>query len=94
VARALQLAKGAITNTVQRLEERGLVRTEPDPADGRGRRIWLTEAGRARRQQAVADAAVAFAAMEAVMPPATIAALLPPLRALREYLDRARDPGA
>jgi len=91
IARALQLAKGAITNTVQRLEERGLVRVEPDPEDGRGRRIWLTPAGRARRQSAVRAATEAFAGLEAVLPEDRIAALLPALRALREHLDTARD---
>jgi DNA-binding MarR family transcriptional regulator len=35
MARAFQLAKGAISNTVARLEARGLVRVEPDPRDGR-----------------------------------------------------------
>jgi len=91
LARALQLAKGAITNTVQRLEERGLVRVEPDPEDGRSRRIWLTPAGRARRQAAVRAAVEAFAGMEAVMPEARIATLLPVLRAFRQHLDAARD---
>ena len=53
IARALQLAKGAITNTLQRLEARGLVRVEPDPEDGRGKRVFLTAAGRRRRDAAV-----------------------------------------
>ncbi|TDG14528.1 MarR family transcriptional regulator [Paracraurococcus ruber] len=91
IARALQVAKGAVTNTVQRLEDRGLVRVEPDPADGRGRRVWLTPAGRARRQQAVRAAVEAFSGLAALLPEARIAALLPELRAIRQALDAARD---
>jgi DNA-binding MarR family transcriptional regulator len=91
IAAALQLAKGAITNTVQRLEERGLVRVTADAEDGRVRHIWLTPAGRARRDRAVASALEAFAGIEAVLPADAIAALLPGLRAMRVFLDRARD---
>lgn len=91
IARAFQLTKGAITNTVQRLEEAGFVRVEPDPQDGRGRRIWLTPAGRARRQAAVRAATEAFGGLEAALPSDLEAQLLPALRRLREALDRARD---
>ena len=90
IAAALQLAKGAVTNTVQRLEERGLVRVEPDPEDGRGKRVFLTRAGRARRAAAVASATAALAPLLADVPGATIEALLPGLRAIRTRLDRAR----
>lgn len=94
IARALQLAKGAITNTVQRLEERGYVRVEDDPADGRGRRIWLTPTGRARRQAAIRAATDAFAGSGVALEAAEIDSLLGPLRRLREGLDRARDGAA
>jgi DNA-binding MarR family transcriptional regulator len=90
LARAFQLAKGAITNTLHRLEERGFIRLAPDPADGRGKRVWLTEAGRARRQEAVAWAVHALADAGAAMPAETAAAMLPALRALRLHLDRFR----
>lgn len=94
IARALQLAKSAITNTVQRLEERGFLRTEPDPTDGRGRRVFLTPEGRARRLAAVQSAGEAFASSGSVLPPAMLAGLIPPLRQLRERLDRDREGGA
>lgn len=91
IAAALQLAKGAITNTVQRLEERGLVRSEPDPEDGRGKRIFITAAGRKRRAAAVASATATLAPLLADLPAGTIDALLPGLRAIRARLDRARE---
>lgn len=90
IARALQLAKGAITNTLQRLELRGLVRVEPDPDDGRGKRVFLTEAGRARREQAVAAVAPALAEITAGLDPQAMAETIARLRLVRERLDRDR----
>ena len=90
IARALQLAKGAITNTLQRLEARGLVRVEPDPADGRGKRVFLTEAGQARREAAIAAVAPALAEATAALGPAAMAETIDRLRVLRAWLDRDR----
>jgi DNA-binding MarR family transcriptional regulator len=41
-----ELSSGAMTNRLDRLEARGLVRRRPDPADRRGIRVELTAAGR------------------------------------------------
>jgi DNA-binding MarR family transcriptional regulator len=89
LARAFQLTKATMTNTLQRLEARGFIRVEADPADGRGKRVFLTAAGRDRRQQAVAALAEDLAAIGAT-PGLDPAALLPGLRALRAALDKAR----
>ncbi|MGA4839968.1 MarR family winged helix-turn-helix transcriptional regulator [Streptomyces sp. G45] len=42
---ALGLAKSSLTGLVDRTARRGLVRREPDPADGRAIRVALTEEG-------------------------------------------------
>ncbi|MFD5322786.1 MarR family winged helix-turn-helix transcriptional regulator [Streptomyces sp. NPDC127092] len=42
----LGLAKSSLTGLVDRTAQRGLVRREPDPEDGRAVRIVLTEEGR------------------------------------------------
>lgn len=90
IARAFEVTKATMTNTLQRLEARGLIRMEPDPRDARGKRVFLTEAGRARRDAAarasLADLAV-LAAAGGVRPEDA----LPTLRRLREVLDAARD---
>jgi DNA-binding MarR family transcriptional regulator len=91
IASALQLARGAITNTMQRLEERGLIRLAPDAEDGRVKRVFLTRAGRARREKAVRDATAALAPLLADLPAGAIEALIPELREIRRRLDRARD---
>jgi DNA-binding MarR family transcriptional regulator len=93
IARALQLAKGAITNTLQRLEERGLVSVLPDPADARGKRVWLTQAGRDARDAVVAQLAASFADVAQAMSPERCQAVLPDLQHLRRHLDRFRKPG-
>jgi DNA-binding MarR family transcriptional regulator len=46
IARALQMTKSGLTNTLQRLHARNLVRVEHCQADGRRKRIWLTPDGR------------------------------------------------
>ncbi len=45
--RHVLLSQPALSRLVDRLVERGLVRREADPADGRGVRLSLTDAGRA-----------------------------------------------
>ena len=49
----LMLSSGAITNRIDRLEQRGLVRRVPDPADRRGVLVELTADGRAAVDVAV-----------------------------------------
>jgi DNA-binding MarR family transcriptional regulator len=88
LARAFQTAKAAMTNTLQRLESRGLVRVEPDPEDGRGKRVFLTDAGREMRERAIAAVGPMIADIGSVLPEAE--ALLPALRRLRAHLDAAR----
>ncbi len=59
LSRRLLVAKSNVTALLQRLVVLGLVRREPNPDDARGRRVYLTDAGRrlmrraARRQAKV-----------------------------------------
>ncbi len=91
IARAVQVERPAMTNTIQKLEARGLVRTGPHPRDGRGRLVFLTEAGRAAREACVVAATVAIAPVATGLDEAELLAALPLLRRLRAALDRARD---
>src|SRR6201996_5886087 len=54
LAAALRLSKPAMTHTLQRLEARGLVSLAPDAADGRMKRVSITQAGMAARRGALA----------------------------------------
>jgi DNA-binding MarR family transcriptional regulator len=49
------VASGTMTNRLDRLEERGLVRRRPDPADARSVRVQLTAAGRKCVDRALSD---------------------------------------
>ena len=49
------VTSGTMTNRIDRLEERGLVRRRPDPVSGRSIRVQLTPAGRRRVDAALTD---------------------------------------
>jgi DNA-binding MarR family transcriptional regulator len=53
--RALMRTSGAISNRLNRLEDRGLVRRGPDPADGRGVIVELTPAGKRLIDEVIAE---------------------------------------
>jgi len=52
LANAAMLSSGGLTRLVGRLEERGLVRREPDAVDARGFHAVLTDAGQTRLAEA------------------------------------------
>jgi DNA-binding MarR family transcriptional regulator len=90
LARAFQVSKGAMTNTVQRLEAAGWVSVSPDPKDGRAKRVAITEAGRAVREACVARLGPSLAEVETGVGQPRLEALLPELRRLRAWLDANR----
>lgn len=49
------VTSGTMTNRIDRLEGRGLVRREPDPSDRRGVRVVLTAEGRSTVDDALSD---------------------------------------
>lgn len=91
LARAFQLTKGAMTNTLQRLEASGFVRIEAAPDDGRVKHVRLTKAGLAARNATLARLLPALAALHDAFPPAFFADLLPRLADLRAQMDAARE---
>lgn len=91
IAAALQVTKGAITGTLKRLETPGWITVEPDPWDGRGKLVRVTDAGRAVRLDAIRRLTPLFTDLFAEIDPAELAAILPTLQKLRRVLDAARD---
>ena len=49
------VTSGTMTNRIDRLEAKGLVLRVPDPTDGRGVQVTLTDQGRARVDDALTD---------------------------------------
>lgn len=90
LARAFQVSKPAMTNTVQRLEASGFVKVRPDPEDGRGKLVSLTAAGLRARQSAVAALGSEIALMRQALPPEVFADALASLTTVRQWLDENR----
>jgi DNA-binding MarR family transcriptional regulator len=91
LARAFQVTKGAMTNTLQRLEAKGHVTLRPDPKDGRAKIVAITDAGRAARKAALAALTPGLAELAGAFPHARFDAAVPFLRELRMFLYQARD---
>jgi DNA-binding MarR family transcriptional regulator len=53
--RATLVTSGTMTNRIDRLAQAGLVRRHPDPRDRRGVLVTLTDLGRAKADDALAD---------------------------------------
>ncbi|HYL53718.1 MAG TPA: MarR family transcriptional regulator [Acidimicrobiia bacterium] len=73
------VTSGTMTNRIDRLEERGLVRRRPDPSDARSVRVQLTGTGRRRVDGALQDLAAREDAILGTLDAterATLAALL------------------
>lgn len=91
LANALQVTKGAVTNTLNRLESRGLVEIAPNPEDGRGKRVRLTEPGRDMREHCIRLVKPLLADMESALGRERFEEALPFLMETRRYLDTHRD---
>jgi len=91
LARNFQVTKGAMTNTLQRLEAAGFITLSPDPEDGRGKIARITRAGRTAREQAIACMAPVLDEFLEAFPAAELKRVLPVLTKLRKALDAARD---
>jgi DNA-binding MarR family transcriptional regulator len=92
LASAFQVTKGAMTNTLRRLETAGFVRISIDPADARGRIISLLPAGLAARDAAMAAITPHMTALTSALPRHQARMVVPLLEQLRLWLDKNRPP--
>lgn len=90
LAGALQVTKAAMSNTVGRLRDKGLLAVRPDPADGRGKLVSLTSAGLAARQHAVRQLAEGLAGLASAITAPELSDALMALRKLRVWFDHNR----
>lgn len=91
LAKVFQLTKGAMTNTIARLEAAGYVSVRGDERDKRRKIVSLTDKGRGIRNEAIAALAPVFAEITAGVGRETLRQALPALRDLRLFLSA---PGA
>lgn len=90
LARAFQVSKGAMTNTLRQLEGKGFITVSPDPSSGRRKLVHMTKAGRQAREASIAATFATLAAFRQAFPGREIGALLPKLEAIRTWLDERR----
>jgi len=90
LAKAFQVTRGAMTNTLKKLEAKGLIEVTPDADSGRQKRVTMTAAGRLMRDECIAGVAPLLAEFAAAAPAADPAGLLTSLAEIRQYLDEYR----
>lgn len=90
LAGAFQVTKGAMTNTLQRLEAKGLVTVVGDETDGRRKLVSLTAAGVEAYTASVNAMRPDLEAMREAFTDAEFVAALPFLTALRTWFDETR----
>ncbi|HEX3886454.1 MAG TPA: MarR family transcriptional regulator [Phenylobacterium sp.] len=91
IARALQMTKSGLTNTLQRLLARKLIAVENCEADARRKRIWLTPEGRQAYAQSMAAIRPKMESLRDGFTPKEFREALPFLRALRTWLGEKDD---
>lgn len=91
LARAFQVPNTTMTHTLSGLAERGLVEIKRNPEDGRSKCVWLTEAGRRFREDAIAALDPDIAVFAKEIPQKEIGDLAARLGEIRRILDAYRD---
>lgn len=90
LATAFQVTGGAMTNTLKKLEAKGLIKVEPDATSGRQKRVTITKQGSAMREKAIRSAAPLLAEFAQAFSVNTIEKQTRQLQKVRQYLDEYR----
>lgn len=91
LARAFQVTKGTMTNTLSTLEGHGFIRLTPNTTDGRSKLVLLTDEGRTFHRRAIESLSPAMTALDGLLDFDRMAELLPDLAQIRTVLDENRD---
>jgi DNA-binding MarR family transcriptional regulator len=86
LAAAFHLTRGAMSNTLARLEWAGHIHVRPDWDDARRKFVSISPAGRRARDEAIAAVSPIIAQVVEEIGPERVRAALPVLRELRERL--------
>jgi DNA-binding MarR family transcriptional regulator len=92
LAQAFHLTRGAMTNTLSKLEWAGHVHIRPDWDDARRKLVSISPSGRAARDAAIASMSPIVAEVIGTIGAERVRQALPVLRQLRESLD-AKEAG-
>lgn len=91
LAKSFHVTRGAMTNTLSKLEWAGYVHIRPDWDDARRKRVALSPSGRAARDVALAAITPLISEVVAELGDAKVRATLPVLRELRAKLGRTEE---
>ncbi|MEO0497053.1 MAG: MarR family transcriptional regulator [Pseudomonadota bacterium] len=91
LAGAFQVTKATMTHTLAVLSKGGFLRMEPNPADARSKLVYLTDEGRALRDEAIETLREPAQKLAALMDMEAVAKALPTLQNARKTLDDNRD---
>jgi DNA-binding MarR family transcriptional regulator len=87
LAKAFHVTRGAMTNTLAKLEWAGHVHIRPDWEDARRKFVGISPAGRAARNAAVASVAPLIGDVVVALGPEKLRAVLPALREIRRLME-------
>lgn len=90
IALAMQVTKNTMTHSLKVLQERGYIDVQPDPNDGRGKLVYLTETGRIFRAEAIALVTEMFKEVIAGDQIALMRRIRGDLEQMRKHLDDNR----
>jgi DNA-binding MarR family transcriptional regulator len=90
LATAFQVTGGAMTNTLKKLEAKGLVTIEPDANSGRQKKVSRTAKGEEVRDRSIAAAAPVFEEFARLFAATEIPRQMDGLKKMRKYLDERR----
>ena len=90
IAAAMQVTKNTMTHSLKVLSDRGFITVEPDPDDGRGKLVHLTETGRAFRETAIRSVLERFGEIVEPAHQEAMQRVMGDLVAIRKLLDENR----
>lgn len=87
LAKSFHVTRGAMTNTIGKLEWAGYVHVRPDWDDARRKRVAISEAGRKARMQALESIAPILSDVVDAVGVEKVRSILPILREVRKRFD-------
>ncbi|MEM9129622.1 MAG: MarR family transcriptional regulator, partial [Pseudomonadota bacterium] len=90
IASAMQVTKNTMTHSLKVLQDRRYITVAPDPADGRGKLVYLTDSGRRFREQAIVNVSEAFGHIIGPDQLGIMRRISGDLLQMRKYLDENR----
>lgn len=90
IANAMQVSKNTMTHSLKTLQDRGFIDVQPDPEDGRGKRVYMTEKGRVFRKEGIVRVSETFGHVIGDEQIDLMRRILGDLQLMRQHLDNNR----